>query len=262
MFLSLSRDALRTFFTEIDSQGTNALCATKRQENDFRIGNETGSSGEIQLSRTCREDMKRGNFESNSAMRGNLWLDFSRAPKRPRRHLCLDIKGPEVEDEMEPITYLKKQDRFHSGIFDVKVAPHTGRPVMENVDKITEIIVDRHVSRRSIAQELKIDYKTVLNLLRKVGFKKNLDVWVPHQLTPKNMMGRISICEALAKWNEIDPFLKGMVSGDEKWVAYYNFVRKRSWSKCGEAAQTVAKPGLSARKVLLRIWWDWKGIIY
>ncbi|GFV94845.1 putative DD34D transposase [Trichonephila clavipes] len=24
----------------------------------------------------------------------------------------------------------------------------------------------------------------------------------------------------------------------------------------------VAKPGLTARKVLLCIWWDWKGIIY
>ncbi|GFV42088.1 mariner transposase [Trichonephila clavipes] len=29
-----------------------------------------------------------------------------------------------------------------------------------------------------------------------------------------------------------------------------------------EAAQTVAKPGLTARKVLLCIWWDWKEIIY
>ncbi|GFX72582.1 histone-lysine N-methyltransferase SETMAR [Trichonephila clavipes] len=27
--------------------------------------------------------------------------------------------------------------RFRSGIFDVKVAPRTGRPVIENVDKIT-----------------------------------------------------------------------------------------------------------------------------
>ncbi|GFU18804.1 histone-lysine N-methyltransferase SETMAR [Trichonephila clavipes] len=70
----------------------------------------------------------------------------------------------------------------HSGIFDAKDAPRTGRPVFENVDKITEIIeVDRHVSNRSIAQELKINHKTVLNYLRKVGFKKNLDVWVPHQ---------------------------------------------------------------------------------
>ncbi|GFT09090.1 histone-lysine N-methyltransferase SETMAR [Trichonephila clavipes] len=63
--------------------------------------------------------------------------------------------------------------RFRSGIFDVKVAPRAGRPVIKNVDKITEIIEgDRHVSSRSIAQELKIDHKTVLNHLSKAGFKK------------------------------------------------------------------------------------------
>ncbi|GFW01182.1 histone-lysine N-methyltransferase SETMAR [Trichonephila clavipes] len=153
--------------------------------------------------------------------------------------------------------------RFRSGIFDVKDAPRTGRSVVENVDKITEIIeVDRQVSSPCIAQELKIDHKTVLRHLRQVEFKKKLHVWVPHQLTPKNMMNRISICEGLAKRNEIDPFLKRMVTGDEKWVTYYNIVRKRSWSKCGEAVQTVAKPGLTAKKVLLCIWWNWKRIIY
>ncbi|GFV33167.1 histone-lysine N-methyltransferase SETMAR [Trichonephila clavipes] len=153
--------------------------------------------------------------------------------------------------------------RIRSGIFDVKDAPRTGLPVVENVDKITEIIeADWNVSSRSIDQELKIDHKTVLNRLHKVGFKKKLHVWEPHQLTPKNMMDRISICEALAKRSEIDPFLKLMVIGVEKLVTDYNNVRKRSWSKCDEAAQTVAKPGLTARKILLCIWRDWKGIIY
>ncbi|GFV58369.1 histone-lysine N-methyltransferase SETMAR [Trichonephila clavipes] len=48
--------------------------------------------------------------------------------------------------------------RFRSGNFDVK---EMQRPVVENVDKITEIIkVDRYVSSRSIAQELKIDHKS------------------------------------------------------------------------------------------------------
>ncbi|GFX69996.1 mariner transposase [Trichonephila clavipes] len=60
------------------------------------------------------------------------------------------------------------------------------------------------------------------------------------------MMDRISICETLAKRNEIDSFLKRIVNGDEKWVPYYNIVRKRSWSKCGEAPQMVAEPGLTA----------------
>ncbi|GFX82201.1 histone-lysine N-methyltransferase SETMAR [Trichonephila clavipes] len=56
------------------------------------------------------------------------------------------------------------------------------------------------------------------------------------------MMDRISICEDLAKRNEIDPFLKRMVTGDEKWIPYYNIVRKRSCSKCGEAAQKELLP--------------------
>ncbi|GFY24906.1 histone-lysine N-methyltransferase SETMAR [Trichonephila clavipes] len=109
--------------------------------------------------------------------------------------------------------------RFCSGIFDVKDAPRTGRPVVENVGKITEMIeIDRHVSSRSIAQELKIGHKTVLNHLRRFGFIKKLVVRVPLQLTPKNMMDRISICKALAKRNETDPFHKWMVTGDKKWV--------------------------------------------
>ncbi|GFX18602.1 histone-lysine N-methyltransferase SETMAR [Trichonephila clavipes] len=42
------------------------------------------------------------------------------------------------------------------------------------------------------------------------------------------MMDQISICKALAKRKETDPFLKRMVTGDEKWVTYDNIVRKRS----------------------------------
>ncbi|GFW41110.1 hypothetical protein TNCV_415191 [Trichonephila clavipes] len=50
------------------------------------------------------------------------------------------------------------------GLFDVKDAPLTGRPIVENVGNITEIIqIDRYVSSRSIAQELQIDHKIVLN---------------------------------------------------------------------------------------------------
>ncbi|GFU18289.1 histone-lysine N-methyltransferase SETMAR [Trichonephila clavipes] len=76
--------------------------------------------------------------------------------------------------------------RICSGIFDVQDAPRTSRPVVENVDKISEIIeVDRHVISVSIAQELNMDRKKVLNHLRKVRIKKKLDVWVPHELTPK-----------------------------------------------------------------------------
>ncbi|GFV72868.1 histone-lysine N-methyltransferase SETMAR [Trichonephila clavipes] len=110
---------------------------------------------------------------------------------------------------------------------DVKDAPRTDRPVVENVDKTTEIIeVDRHVRIRSNTQELKIDHKKILSHLRKVGFRKKLEVWEQHQLTPINIIGRISIYKVLSKRNEINAFLKWMVTGDEKWVTYDNIVGK------------------------------------
>ncbi|GFX90818.1 mariner transposase [Trichonephila clavipes] len=76
------------------------------------------------------------------------------------------------------------------------------------------------------------------------------------------MIDRISTCEALSKRKEIDPFLKRMVTGDKKWMTYDNIVPRRSWSKRSGAAQTMAKPRLTTRKVLLRFWWHWTGIIY
>jgi len=56
---------------------------------------------------------------------------------------------------------------------------------------------DKHVSTVEIARELGIDYKTVLNHLHKAGYKKKLDVWVPHELSVRNMMNRINICDTL-----------------------------------------------------------------
>ncbi|GFU89219.1 hypothetical protein TNCV_2896671 [Trichonephila clavipes] len=42
-----------------------------------------------------------------------------------------------------------------------------------------------------------------------------------------------------------------MVTEYEKWVTYDNNVRKRSWSKRGEAAQMVARPGLKPGSLIL-----------
>jgi len=38
--------------------------------------------------------------------------------------------------------------------------------------------------------------------------------------------------------------------------------RKRSWTMPGSRPQTVAKPGLHPKKVLLSVWWDWKGVLH
>ena len=153
--------------------------------------------------------------------------------------------------------------RFRSGNFDVKDRPRSGRPVTEKVDEILQLVKqDRHVSYQEIANALRINHMTVWNHLKKAGYAKKLDVWVPHELTQRNLIDRISISETLLKHNEIDPFLKQIITGDEKWVKYKNIVRKRSWNKRGEPPQTTSKPGLMANKVMLCVWWDWKGVVH
>ncbi|GFY16652.1 histone-lysine N-methyltransferase SETMAR [Trichonephila clavipes] len=56
--------------------------------------------------------------------------------------------------------------RIRSGIFDVKDAPRTGKPDVENVDNVIEVTkVNRPASNFNIAQELKSDHKIILSHL-------------------------------------------------------------------------------------------------
>ena len=69
----------------------------------------------------------------------------------------------------------------------MKDAPRTDRLLVEKTDEIMEKIhQDRHISYHDIAKELNIHHQTVLNHLKKAGYKKKLDVWVPHELSLKN----------------------------------------------------------------------------
>ena len=117
-------------------------------------------------------------------------------------------------------------------------------------------------SSHDIPYELNIYHQTDLNYLQKAEFKKKLDVWVPHELCVKNKMDRLNICGTLLKRNEIESFLKRIITGDEKWVKYENIVRKRLWKKRDERPQTPSKPGLTGSKIMLCVWWNWKGIVH
>ena len=95
----------------------------------------------------------------------------------------------------------KRFARFRAGNFDVKDEPRSGRPITEKSDEImVKIERDKHVSTVEIARELGIDHKTILNHLHKAGYKKKLDVWVPHELSVRNMMDRINISEENDNW--------------------------------------------------------------
>ena len=80
-------------------------------------------------------------------------------------------------------------ESFRGGNLDVKDLPRSGRPLTEKADEILQLVtIDRHVSCQNIADVLGIKHQTVWNHLKKSGYTKKLDVWVPHELTTRNLI--------------------------------------------------------------------------
>ena len=87
-------------------------------------------------------------------------------------------------------------------------------------------------------------------------------IWVPHVLTERDLLRRINDCDTLIRRQRNEPFLKRIVTGDEKWVVSNKVMSKRSWSKKNKLAPTTSKPYIHQNKVLLSVWWAFNGIVY
>ncbi|KAL0883504.1 hypothetical protein ABMA27_016869 [Loxostege sticticalis] len=133
-------------------------------------------------------------------------------------------------------------------VYGCENARRCGHPITDKIDAIFEKVEqDWH----DVAEDLGIDYKTILVHLKKTGYTKKVDIWVPYELTERNLMNSVLICDSLIRRNKSEPFLKKLITGDEKWITYDKNVQKRSWSKAGQASQTGAKPGLTRNKVMV-----------
>ena len=120
---------------------------------------------------------------------------------------------------------------------------------------------NRRSTTQEIAQKLNISHTCVARHLKQLGYVNKLDIWVPHKLNAIQLTKRVSICDSLLKRNETNTFLKRIITGDEKWIVYDNDVRKRSWSKRDESAQSTSKADIHQKKVMLSVCWDFKGIV-
>ena len=82
---------------------------------------------------------------------------------------------------------------------------------------------NRRSTTREIAEEHNISHTCVERHLKQLDDYANiLDIWVLHKLIEIQLTKRISICDSLLQRNETDPFLKRIITDDEKWVVYDN----------------------------------------
>ena len=154
--------------------------------------------------------------------------------------------------------------KFRAGDFSLDDARRSGKPVEVDNDHIETLIESNQLyTMWKIADTLKISKWSIENHLHQLGYIHHFDVWVPPKLSKKNLLDHISACDPPLKSNENVPFLKQIVMGDEKWILYNNveWKRSRSWGKWNEPPPTTPKACLHPKKVMLYMWWDWKGVL-
>ncbi|CAK9827264.1 Histone-lysine N-methyltransferase SETMAR [Anthophora retusa] len=192
----------------------------------------------------------------------HILLYYFRKGKNARQ-VCAKLQKVYGESALKERQCQRWFKKFRAGDFDLNDTPRSGRPTEVDDDKIKALIEsNKRYTTREIAEMLDIHHSSVHDHLKKLGYVSRLDVWVPHELKEVHLTARISICDTLIKRQKNDPFLKRVITGDEKWIVYNNMVRKRSWSQRNAPPQTRSKPEIHQRKVMLSVWWDFKGVVF
>ena len=96
----------------------------------------------------------------------------------------------------------------------------------------------------------------VIRHLKQIGKVKNLDKWVPHELTTnlKEVIIILKVSNKLSSpilHDDNEPFLDQIVTCNEKWILYNNLQWPAQWLDQEEAPKLFPKPNLHQRKVMV-----------
>ena len=120
---------------------------------------------------------------------------------------------------------------------------------------------------REISASTGLSYGTVYTILHeKLGLSKLRARWIPRMLTAQQKQTRAESSLALLHlYNESpEDFISRVVTGDETWVHHYDPESKQEsmqWAEKGSKPPTKARVRASAGKVMLTVFWDYKGIL-
>ena len=140
-------------------------------------------------------------MEENKVHFRHLMLFFYRKGKNATQ-VANKICAVYGEGAVAERTVRKWFAKFKADDFNLEDQERPGRPSTDE-DQIKTLIENNpRYTTRELAEMLNMSKSTIHEHFVKLGYINCFDVWVPHDLTEKNLMDRISICDSLYKRNE------------------------------------------------------------
>ena len=162
--------------------------------------------------------------------------------------------------------------RFEKGRMSVGEDPRPGRPSTstddDHVERVRAVIRgNRRLTVREVANEVGISIGSCHQILtEKLQMRRVSAKFVPRLLTDDQKENRVEISqELLANANGNENFLKNIITGDETWVYGYDVETKMQssqWMGKGSPRPKKARMSRSKIKVMLVVFFDWKGIVH
>ena len=161
---------------------------------------------------------------------------------------------------------------FIEGRMSVGEDPRPGRPSTttndDHVSRVRAVIRgNRRLTVREVADEVGIcigfchQMFTEKRQMRRVNAK-----FAPHLLTDNQKEKSVENSqELLANANGNENFLKNIITGDETWVYWYDVeveTQSSQWVGKGSPRPEKTRMSRSKIKVMLVVFFDWKGIVY
>ncbi|XP_073986846.1 histone-lysine N-methyltransferase SETMAR-like [Rhodnius prolixus] len=149
--------------------------------------------------------------------------------------------------------------KFRSGDLSLEESDRSGRPSKIDNDVLRSMLENNpHLTSREIAEEFGIHHTTVGDHIKSLGFVLKQSVWVPHELTEKNLSDRVRMCSSHLIRHNVEPFLDKLITGDEKkGPVYYELLKQEKTINadlyCNQldklnAAIKEKRPALASRK--------------